>query len=92
MNVVSSGQKKKKTIQIFPSAKFESQHLSWYGCVLVPMTWATYKSVMAPSMLKGATHAAIQATSFSGTSLLISARHILYALQQRGFVVKEYGY
>lgn len=50
---VKDRRKKKKTIQIFPSAKFESQHLWWYGCVLVPMTWATYTSVMAPSMLKG---------------------------------------
>ena len=44
----------------------------------------------------GATYAAIQATSFSGMSLFISARQcqatVCHVLQQRGFVVEECSY
>ena len=77
MDVVSSGPKGRRTIQIVISAKFKSLHLWWYGGVLVPMAWVTCISVKAPLMLKG-THRFWSniccQRSFSGMSLLISAR------------------
>ena len=44
--------KKKRTIQPVTSNKSESQGLSWYGVVSVPLAKVTYTSVMAPLMPK----------------------------------------
>ena len=53
VDVVSSGPKRKRTIRTVMDAKFKSQHLWWYGAVLVPVAWGTCTSVKAPLMLKG---------------------------------------
>lgn len=48
MDVVSSGLKRKNTIQIVTSTKFKRQHL-WCCGVLVPVAWETCTSVTAVS-------------------------------------------
>ena len=54
MDVMSSGPKRKRTIQTVISAKLKSQHLWRYGGVWMPMaSWVTCTSVKAPEMLKG---------------------------------------
>lgn len=56
MDAESFRLKRKRSIQIVTSAKFKSQHLCWYGGVLVPMaSWVRCTSVTAPLMLKGRT-------------------------------------
>lgn len=52
--IVSSGLKRKGTIQIVTSSKLKSQHLWWYGGVFLPIKLVACKSVKAPLMLKGA--------------------------------------
>src|SRR4029434_7855463 len=54
MDAVCSGPKKKRTIQTVTSNKSQSQGLSWYGVVSVPLANVTYTSVIAPLMPKSA--------------------------------------
>lgn len=51
MDIVSSGTKRKRTIQIVVDTKFRSQQLWWSGVVLVSTVWGT--AVKAPLMRKG---------------------------------------
>ena len=102
MDVVSSGLKRKRTIQIVTSANFKSQHLWWYGDALVPMaSWVTFTSVKASLMLKGTYRfwsniCCHPDNVFFREGLAYFSktmpRHILDILWQRGFIVKEFRY
>lgn len=95
----STFQKRTNTIEIVTSAKLKSQPL-WRcgGVLIVPMAWQIYTSVMAPLMIKGTSRFWSNTCGHLGNvfSRDVPAyfsktmqSHILYELQQRGFVVQE---
>ena len=101
VDVVSSGPKRKRTIRTVMDAKFKSQHLWWYGAVLVPVAWGTCTSVKAPLMLKGTYRFWSNTCCHPSNVFFMDApayfsktmpNHILHVWQQRGFEVKECGY
>ena len=98
---VSSVLKRKRTIQIVISAKSKSQHLWWYGGVLVAMAWATCTYVKAPLMLNGTYRCWSIICYHPGDDFFRDVpayfsktmpNRIQHVLQQRGLVVKGCGY
>lgn len=92
----STFQKRSNNIEIVNSAKLKSQPL-WRcgGVLIVPMAWQIYTSVMAPSMMKGMSRFWSNTCGHLGNVFFRDVpayfsktmqSHILYELQQRGFV------